>query len=130
MARTTYKKKASNFEKLEIPYGYMKNACENILPYRSNLSIDESMVGFKGRHNLKQYLPMKSTNWGFKVFLLCDSKNGYVYRFKWYAGGSEFVPYAITTSLLEGLKQKKIHLSADNWYSSVKLITDIYMNKS
>lgn len=28
------------------------------------LSIDESMIGFTGRHELKQYMPMKSTKWG------------------------------------------------------------------
>ena len=36
------------------------NLCENV-------SIDESMIKFKGRSSLKQYLPLKPTKRGFKV---------------------------------------------------------------
>ena len=32
-----------------------------------DLSIDEAMVKYKGRSFLKQYLPKKTTKWGFKV---------------------------------------------------------------
>ena len=34
-------------------------------------SIDEEMIPFKGKHNLKQYLPKKPIKWGFKVFARC-----------------------------------------------------------
>ena len=42
------------------------------------LAVDEAMVPFKGRHHLKQYVPSKPTKWGFKVWTLADSTNGYV----------------------------------------------------
>ena len=35
-------------------------------PHHVN-SIDEAMVGFKGRSSLKQYMPMKPTKRGYKV---------------------------------------------------------------
>lgn len=41
------------------------------------LSIDESMVKFKGRSSMKQYMPLKPIKRGFKVWAMCDSGSGY-----------------------------------------------------
>ena len=49
-----------------------------------NLSIDESMVGFKGRSHFKQYCPKKRTQWGFKIWAIADSENGYFMKFDVY----------------------------------------------
>ncbi|CAH2003205.1 unnamed protein product [Acanthoscelides obtectus] len=54
-------------------------------PYRE-LSIDESMVGFKGRTTLKQYMPMKPVKRGFKVWVIACSRTGYNLGFKIYEG--------------------------------------------
>ena len=43
------------------------------------LTVDEAMIAFNGRHFLKQYVPSKPTKWGFKVWTLADATNGYVY---------------------------------------------------
>ena len=51
-----------------------------------HVSVDESMIKFKGRSCMKQYLPMKPTKRGFKVWMLADSANGYVYNFRIYTG--------------------------------------------
>jgi hypothetical protein len=50
------------------------------------VSVDEAMVGFKGRLSFLQYLPRKPTKWGMKAFVLADSSNGYVYNWKLYTG--------------------------------------------
>ena len=54
-------------------------------PHREN-SIDEAMVGFKGRSSLKQYVPKKPTKRGIKVWCRSDSKNGYTCAFQVYTG--------------------------------------------
>jgi hypothetical protein len=41
------------------------------------LSIDEAMVGFKGRLFFIQDLPKKPTKWGMKAYVLADSCMGY-----------------------------------------------------
>jgi len=41
------------------------------------ISVDESMIGFKGRLSFLQYLPKKPTKWGMKAFVLVDSLTGY-----------------------------------------------------
>jgi hypothetical protein len=51
-----------------------------------HVSVDESMIKFKGRCSLKQYLPKKPIKRGFKIWTLADSTNGYVYDFRIYKG--------------------------------------------
>ena len=118
-----------DFEKIEILSGYLKVPCMKNLPLLEYCCIDESMISFKGHHKLKQYLPNKPTKWGFKVFLLCDPFQGYVYKFNFFKGGTDYYPYNITMELVTGLEHLNIHLTVDNWYSSVKLIEDLLVIK-
>ena len=48
-------------------------------------SIDESMIRFKGRSFLKQFMPLKPIKRGFKVWVRSD-ENGYVCQFQLYVG--------------------------------------------
>ena len=50
------------------------------------LSVDEAMVGFKGRLAFIQYLPKKPTKWGMKCYVLADSTSGYVWNWRLYTG--------------------------------------------
>ena len=56
---------------------------------QKNLSIDESMVGFKGRLAWIQYMPKKPRKWGIKIWTLADAANGYVSNMKVYTGKLE-----------------------------------------
>ena len=49
------------------------------------LCIDEQMIPFKGRSNMKQYMPKKPNKWGIKLFLLCSS-DGIVHDLEVYQG--------------------------------------------
>ena len=44
------------------------------------LSIDESMILFKGRSSLKQYNPMKPIKRGYKIWCMADN-DGYIHKF-------------------------------------------------
>jgi hypothetical protein len=51
--------------------------------------IDESIVGFKGRNSLVQYMPAKKAHrWGPKFFLLAESDTGYIHQMRLYTGMS------------------------------------------
>ena len=52
----------------------------------SNLSVDETMVGFRGRFGAKQYIPNKPNKYGIKAFTIADSKNGYILDTLLYTG--------------------------------------------
>ena len=49
-------------------------------------SVDEGMIGFKGRIFMKQYMPKKPTHWGLKAWILAGSESGFVYNWKLYTG--------------------------------------------
>ena len=49
-----------------------------------NLSVDEGMIGFKGRVHFRQYMPAKPTKWGNKVWQICESDSGYCCGFDVY----------------------------------------------
>ena len=57
------------------------------------ISVDESMIAFKGRLSFIQYMPKKPTKWGMKAFVLADSKTGYLYNWHLYTGKYIVVPY-------------------------------------
>lgn len=65
---------------------HLKNTfSEGVSPSRF-LSIDESMIGFKGRSSLKQYLPLKPIKRGFKVWAICCAVTGYLVCLDVYEG--------------------------------------------
>ena len=96
-----------------------------------NVSIDESMVKFKGCSSLKQYLPLKPTKRGFKVWTLADSKNGYVYNFHIYKGKdnhrninlSEYVVKDMVSDL--EFSYRKVYF--DNYFTTPNLLE--YLHK-
>ena len=49
------------------------------------LCVNKQIVLFKGKSGLKQYLPKKNHKWGYKIFVLRDTK-GIVYYFEIYCG--------------------------------------------
>jgi hypothetical protein len=51
-----------------------------------NLPVDESMVAFKGRTHLKQYMPQKPIKRGLKIWALACSSTGYLLSFSVYEG--------------------------------------------
>lgn len=61
----------------------------NIYKPSSYVSVDESMILFKGRSGLKQYLPNKPINWGYKVWCIADSTTGFVFKFQVYTGKND-----------------------------------------
>lgn len=64
----------------------IQNFQRTYIPGRE-LSLDESMIGFKGRLGFVQYMPKKPTKWGLKAFVLADGATGYALNWKLYTGG-------------------------------------------
>ncbi|XP_041379472.1 piggyBac transposable element-derived protein 4-like [Gigantopelta aegis] len=50
------------------------------------ISVDETMVGFKGRVGFRQYCPLKPIKWGLKSFVLADSATGFILNIIPYTG--------------------------------------------
>ena len=51
-----------------------------------NATIDEMLIGFRGRSHLIIYMPQKPAKYGLKVQAICDSKTFYFYDGYIYSG--------------------------------------------
>ncbi|XP_057685429.1 piggyBac transposable element-derived protein 3-like isoform X7 [Corythoichthys intestinalis] len=99
------------------------------LPQDQMLCVDEQMVPFKGRSRLKQYVPKKPYKWGYKMFVLCDTR-GLVHSFDIFTGKIDPVPGQpdigangnIVLKLAQVIHENVNHLLFfDDWFSSVDL---------
>lgn len=55
------------------------------LPFEENLSLDEQLYPTKACSYLKQYLPLKPHQWGYKLFVICGVSR-YANNFEIFAG--------------------------------------------
>ena len=56
--------------------------------FHRDLSIDESMTPYFGRHSMKMFIKAKPIRFGFKWWCLCGT-DGYPYHIKLYVGREE-----------------------------------------
>lgn len=91
-----------------------------------DISIDETIVGFKGRHTLVNYIRIKKHHqWGPKEYNLADSKTGYVHQTLYHTRGMRTSdhgqPYDVCEKLLRPHGGKYHRLFVDNYYMSIPL---------
>ena len=90
------------------------------------VAVNEAMVGFKGHSTLKQYMPMKPTKHGFKIWCLCDSTNGFTYRIEIYTTPDvNGLGPSVVLNLAEPLLDRGHFLYFDNYFSSVDLASKL-----
>lgn len=108
------------------------HACRAFYQPRQNLSVDERMVATKAHTGMTQYMKAKPTKWGFKLFVLADSSNGYTLDFAVYTGKSVFasgvgLAYDSVMSLMNKTNLGSgYNVYVDNFYTSPKLFKDLY----
>lgn len=113
---------------------------EAYIPYQ-NLSLDESLLLWKGRLSFRQYIPLKAAKFGIKSYELCDSSNGYTWNIMLYTGsGMEIInpnipvdaskTESIVLSLMEQLLGKGYTVWMDNFYNSPRLAKFLKENKT
>ncbi|GFT94517.1 piggyBac transposable element-derived protein 4 [Trichonephila clavipes] len=97
---------------------------------KPDISVDESLIAYKGRLSCKQYIPQKRARFGIKLFQLCESESGYIWNSLIYTGkgtafNENYNDYGLLTksvlTLIHELKGKGYCLSTDNFYTSPEL---------
>ena len=94
-----------------------------------DVTVDESLFAYKGRHFAIQYNPNKRARWGYKCYKLCCSTGpaaGYTCAMRIYMcndRGEVPASQKAVTDLMEvaGLWDKGYDLYTDNWYTSPTL---------
>ncbi|XP_052818115.1 piggyBac transposable element-derived protein 4-like [Mya arenaria] len=109
---------------------YLNDKFMNAYTPYGNVTVDESMVKFKGRLGFRQYLPSKPIKWGIKLWALAESTTGYLHRFQIYTGREEGVQgkglsHRVVHELTNHLRFSNVRVFMDNFYSSPDLFTSL-----
>ncbi|KAL6466561.1 hypothetical protein MHYP_G00243650 [Metynnis hypsauchen] len=113
----------------------IKFACKAFYHPRRRLWIDERMVPTLVKSGMKAFLKSKPHNWGYKLFVLCDSATGYTCDFKVYATSSPRVTsqglsHDSVVSLVDpSFLGTGYVLYCDSFYTSPTLFRDLYEMK-
>lgn len=120
-------------------YEIINNKCSSLYIPERDITIDESLMLYKGRLGWVQYIPLKRARFGIKLYLLCESKSGYLFSFIIYTGKGTIidekykdmpVTSQIVVSLLEPLMNQGYCLTTDNYYTSPQLADFLVNHKT
>lgn len=105
------------FQKIYIPH--------------QQVSVDEGMVPWKGNLSFKVYQKDKPKKYGMKAYMLCDSTNGYVVKFKLYTGKYEVdseggKTYNLVMDFMKAYEHQGYHIFMDNFYASPELFVNLW----
>ena len=118
--------------KVRFQIHHLNNTMPEIYTPHKELSLDESMMLWRGRLVFRQYIKNKRHKYGVKFFELCID-DGLVMKVQIYSGmkltDTESLGQtgSIVLHLMERYLDKGYHLFTDNWYNSVSLTE--YMSK-
>lgn len=76
-----------SIQKVQPVLDYLSNKFESLYLPEQEISLDESLLGYKGRLGL---IKSKAGGASIKSFELCESKTGYLWKFQIYTGKTNF----------------------------------------
>lgn len=116
------------FAKLRPFFSILNEKFSQFGIFNHNLSIDEEMVPYFGRHSCKMFIRGKPVRFGFKLWCL-TSENGYLFKFLPYGGASTkrveglSLGLEVVLSLLEVVDQPRSHkIFFGNFFTSYSLL--------
>lgn len=126
-------------QKISNYLDYIDNKFKEYFVPEKEITIDESIVKFKGRSSFVTYNPKKLTKWGIRIYILADSNTGYTYSFLPYYGSftieSLIRPDLPVTSRIVLQLYKKLlysipeaqgyHIFTDRYYTNLILAQEL-----
>ncbi|CAK1591031.1 unnamed protein product [Parnassius mnemosyne] len=96
----------------------------------SYITIDEQLVGFRGRCPFRMYIPNKPNKYGLKLIMMADSNTKYVCNAIPYLGkgtnpGTEPLASYLVKEITKPIHGSNRNLTMDNWFTSIPLASDM-----
>lgn len=115
--------------KLRPVIDVLAERCKDVFTPEQKISVDESLLAYRGRHHAVQFNPTKRARFGLKLYRLCAADGpaaGYTSSFKVYLGQERSeIPASMraVTDLMHsaGAFDGGHELYMDNWFSSPQL---------
>nr|XP_031836323.1 piggyBac transposable element-derived protein 3 [Nomia melanderi] len=97
-------------------------------------SINEQLVGFRGRCPFKVYMPNKSGNCGIKIRTLCDARTFYCCNMDIYLGKSGNISenqqgHHVVKQLTDFWRNSNRTITTDNFFTDISLAEELLENK-
>lgn len=107
----------------------LKDNCQKHGVFHEFLSIDESMIPYRGRHSAKQFIRNKPVRFGYKMWMMC-SADGYPYNFSLYCGKEENRKEPLGTQVVMNMLQPVVNKDEhvvffDNFFTSHALMVNL-----
>ena len=125
----------TSFIKCDLLFDALNKNSMMLYNINEHVSINESMILFKGRNSLKQYNPIKSIKRGNKIWARAEM-DGYMSKFSIYQGKKDEsetldVPnyFGLGEKVLLYLTRDLFGIYVDNYFSSVPLAEYLLLNK-
>lgn len=112
--------------KIEDLVAYYNGKFKANCPDGKYYTIDETMVPFRGRLKIRQYLKNKPVKYGIKIYALADSETAYLKQWYVYSGREDRKnTNNIVLSLLKDMKSKS-HIFMDSYFTSLPLVEKLH----
>lgn len=99
------------------------------------VTLDEMLLGFRGRCSFKIYIPNKPNKYGIKVFSVVDARTFYTHNLEIYVGVQPDGPFKLSNSTFDVTERMVRHLSGsgrnvtmDRWFTSVQIVNHLLEN--
>jgi len=128
-------KAPSRIYKVEKVLDYFNKRMQDVYQPSKNLSLDESMVLWRGRLVFRQYIKNKRHKYGVKLYMLTENQ-GFVQQIMIYSGqGTGVLPGVshteyVVDQLMNNYFDKGYSLFMDNYYNSVQLAHKLLQRKT
>ncbi|CAK1602300.1 unnamed protein product [Parnassius mnemosyne] len=96
----------------------------------SCITVDEPLVGFRGRCPFLMYIPNKPNKYGLKLVMMADSSTKYMCNAMPYMGknmnrGNEPLANYFVKELFKPYYGSNRNITTDNWFTSVPLVAEL-----
>lgn len=108
---------------------FMRQCRSNYTPFE-HVTVDEQLLGFRGRCPFKMYIPSKPDKYGIKIVMMCDSKTYYMCYGIPYVGKEQrdsqlAIPTQYVLRLTEDIQGTNRNITVDNWFTSCELAKEL-----
>ena len=103
----------------------IKKQCQQFSIIDEFISIDESMVSYRGLHSTRKFIKNKPIRFGYKVWMLCGS-TGFPYNFAIYSGKESDREGPLRSCVCQKNANKASHVVFfDKLFTNYQLLSDL-----
>ncbi|CAF1417822.1 unnamed protein product [Rotaria sordida] len=125
------RKRADKFAAIREIWSYFQDSLQTCYTPGSNVTIDEQLLGFRGKCPFRQFIPKKPDKYGLKLWLCVDTNSYYVFNAFPFLGRQPNeerqtqIGAKVVLELLKPFYGSSRNVTMDNFFTSVSLAKEL-----